>query len=803
MELLVVKNHLKSTSEISRTIANVTKAIENTPLKKILLCNKYEKIVPFNLWYRHDSYVICNNVEHNQNMRIRYFNSMVLTPLVSHDNYNLSNLRSFIDKMSLYQPFYPETFFAIYEFLQMKHLAISNPAKSFLNISMEERLGSIEAIIFYHERYQHTYQYNTYDTWLVGNESYNLIDDTYNLSMPTINYLAQAYKINFIRSTSLLQMYDFINIDCIHMLDDIFEWKNEEMDLQATIFYVITSLKHLKHNGSMLIRLNIIGGKSWEILFDTIKTYFKEHALYRSSIVHPFNSEIYLFLDKFNSKMFVPTIHNIFLKNLYIQKIYTMFNLNHESKTSINALYSKYLDAQLKWIKQVKSALTSVLCDIPGSSNMMSNNMIDQWHASNELAQIKDLVRDFPDFSKSIRYDFITYNCKYNLKPIPPTVLYDQSFYKNLIEKRACLNYYKRVMDTKPSQIFSQIKNNRKKHLLLWENINFALDITKDIKNILKKNYNAEMVTNAWIKMYSMLNMFDDLLPNNPHCPIKTFHLCEAPGAFISATNHFVSNRNQTLQWYAQTLKPAKDGNNSGSNAAFALQDHFGLISKHPERWLFGDKPNDTGDITDSAIIKSYVNNDLLHDIDFMTADAGLYCDPSEINEQEAFLGKINMGQIICILACLPVGKSAIFKTFLPMSEPLTISMIYLVVHLFEKVSITKPSTSHSTNSEVYIVMRRYKGIDSKILELLYTLLDDPAITSKTLLFNKMDNKFFAIYLDIINKLIDRQIKSLCHNYYYYYNYNQINSVRSKIETGKGYWLRDNPINNLDNYLLS
>src|SRR4029077_16393704 len=99
-------------------------------------------------------------------------------------------------------------------------------------------------------------------------------------------------------------------------------------------------------------------------------------------------------------------------------------------------------------------------------------------------------------------------------------------------------------------------------------------------------------------------------------------------------------------------------------------------------------------------VIKSYASNPLLKDIEFMTADAGLHCDPTELNEQEAHLGKINMGQIICILACLPPNKSAIFKTFLPMSEPLTISMFYLLTHLFSSVSITKPSTSNSSNSE-------------------------------------------------------------------------------------------------------
>src|SRR6202034_4489910 len=104
---------------------------------------------------------------------------------------------------------------------------------------------------------------------------------------------------------------------------------------------------------------------------------------------------------------------------------------------------------------------------------------------------------------------------------------------------------------------------------------------------------------------------------------------------------------------------------------------------------------------------------------DFMTADGGLYCSPNNLNEQEAYLAKINMGQIVCIFACLSVGKAAVFKTFLPISEPLTISMMYLVTHLFESVSMMKPVSSHSYNSEIYIVAKGYKGINQSVLNIL------------------------------------------------------------------------------------
>lgn len=783
---------LEKRSSIAKEITNIInkslQTINDMSITKILIHNKYEKMIPFNLWFKHRSYKILNYFENNQNMRIRYFDSSTLTPSIACNNSNLKKIKSFLPLMSLYQPFYPETFYAIWEFLQLGHL---NPnIKLFLNISREERLGTIESIIFYHERYQQTYQYNTYHSWLIGKEMFDKFDNSYHMMYPNINYLEQAYKIFFLKSTKELTKYDFINIDCIHIFNDVFDWQSEEMDLQATLFYILTAIQYLKQNGCVLLRLNFICSSAWSLIFDIVYNYFKEYTFFRPSTLNPFNSETYIFLNKFESKLNINTVHNIFFRNLYKYRTYRKFYINNEGNLD-NPIYQKYISERKKWIDELKNTLSKF-----DTAKNLSSDAITDWHRSNDLKQIKDLADNFDE--KPLRLLFKTSAKKFNLKPIVPNILYDQSFYKELIEKRAELNYYKRVMDTKPSRIFSKSKYQEKNvYLLTWESLANEIDIYKNLKNILIKQYNAEMVTNAWIKMYELLNMFSDLIPNSNI--VNTFHLCEAPGAFISAIHHLLSKRNQKLNWFAQTLKAT----NTGENTDAALEDRYGLIASYSERWLFGDKSiDDSGNITHSAIIKQYVSNPQLKNIDFMTADAGLQCYPTELNEQEAFLGKINMGQIICILACLPIEKSAIFKTFLPMSEPLTISMIYLVTHLFDNVTIVKPSTSHSTNSEVYVVLEKYKGISPSILEQLYVMLDDPKIDSKTLLFSKIDMNFFKSYMSNVGQFIDRQILSLNRNYYYYYNIDQIDKLFPLIEKCTDDWLRLNPIFVLEESLL-
>ncbi|AYV85094.1 MAG: putative FtsJ-like methyltransferase [Satyrvirus sp.] len=782
--------------EVHRLVKKTTKIIKNINISKILMCNDFEKLVPFNLWFRHDLYKILNHYQNNQNIRTRYFNNIMLTPVIlNNDSTNLGTIKSFMHEMSLYQPFYPETFYFIWEFLQTGYLSLE--FTKFLHIGKETSLGSVEATIFYYEKYQNVYQNNIYHVWLCENEKYS--NYNYTVPAPKINYLEQAYKIKFISSTNELTLtkYHFISIDCISLFDDIFGWKNEEMDLHANLFYILAATKHLEKNGSMLIKLNMVSSKSWNFIFDIVHKFFREYEFIRPTTANPFSPNIYLFLNKFRYEQHKMDPFLIILKNLYRHKIYDMFYLNLESNAQ-NPILQKYKTFTKKWVGTLAGIVKNFQTKIP----KIPDGKISKWHASNDLMQIKHITSDF--VNEPVKYMLSIISKQLKIKPIAPNTFYGEQFYKKLVEKRSELNYYKRIMDTKPSQIFINrtLADHKQNYLLTWEQVTSQIDMYKNIKYTLKDNYGAEMVTNAWIKMYELLNLFPELIPNNEN--IKTFHLCEAPGAFISAVNHYISSRNakngakQKLEWYAQTIRPT----NTGMNTDSALEDNFGLIISHPIKWLFGPSEDKSGDITHSKIIKWYASNPQLKDIDFMTSDAGLQCKPSELNEQESYLSKINMGQIICILACLPFGKSALFKTFLPMSEPLTISMIYLISHLFEKVTLTKPVASHSPNSEVYIILNKYKGIKNNILDILYQMLDDPKITSKTLLFESFDQTFIKSYTCAIEKLVTRQIKSLNKHYYYYYHIDETQYFGGEKEAYTNMWFKLNPICILNDFLL-
>ena len=52
----------------------------------------------------------------------------------------------------------------------------------------------------------------------------------------------------------------------------------------------------------------------------------------------------------------------------------------------------------------------------------------------------------------------------------------------------------------------------------------------------------VELATQAWAKMTEILANFD-LINSENNAPWLTVHLCEAPGAFIAALNHFLVTR--------------------------------------------------------------------------------------------------------------------------------------------------------------------------------------------------------------------------------------------------------------------
>lgn len=746
MSSFLRKRENRGKREIWRKLREFTKYSVETLLQSY----PFEKIHPYNLWFRDGSLVSGDFLQNGQHLRLRYFCEKIINPFVPlHMPFNPAS--------SLYQPFYPENFYTFWEFLSTGFLYEGCLHTLFLG--EDYHLGMLEALLVYFEKTNWSYTTCNYHIWTTENPRVDMKTATYTEEKSVIPYLGQAYQVAYLKNSNDLRKYRLIILAVQSLFSSLSQWEEEE-DFQKTIFYLSFLEKYLEEGGNLIIYLNLCCGEKWDYILSHVCEKFKEYSLYRPHMTHVLNPEVYLFLKGFQKSESCP-----FEKydNFYLWQTYKILQICPPIIKS--PISKKFRKLQEKWTSELY--LFS-----PHRYTTAAEGIVDDWFQKNALAQIKNI-------KPQAAYNFLSLH----FKKITPVMEMKLSIWSSpFVQQKSRLAHCKRMIDTRPHNAFSHRRNSH--YFLSWDDLTNLLTIFNPLKKILIKN-RIEIPTNAWMKMYEILN-HDDLLPLT-QTEIKTFHLCEAPGAFVSAFNHYLQfHYKGKWTWYAQTLKPTVNGEMTDA----ALCDYYNLIVSYPQNWIFGDETDCSGDITHLSVIKSYRENPLLRGIDFMTADGGLECHPHQLNDQEKNLARVNLGQVLCILSLLPVGKSALIKMFLPLAEPLTISLIYLLHAHFHKLLFIKPIMSHSYNSEIYILVKDYQGIDKITLEKLSILLDDPKTDSHTCFYAKFPKKFLQNYQKSIDSLIGRQIDSLHSNYYYYYHLSEIPDPAIHLQK----WLEKNPI---------
>ncbi|XP_029904405.1 cap-specific mRNA (nucleoside-2'-O-)-methyltransferase 2 [Myripristis murdjan] len=221
---------------------------------------------------------------------------------------------------------------------------------------------------------------------------------------------------------------------------------------------------------------------------------------------------------------------------------------------------------------------------------------------------------------------------------------------------------------------------------------------------------NAEICTQAWCKFYEILGTFQ-LLPEEAiqSGELNTVHLCEAPGAFITALNHYIKTREHTRycdwSWTANTLNPYHEAN--GGNTTIA-DDR--LIANTLPWWFFGS--DNTGNIMNQKHLlelQAFVGN--THQVSMVTADGSFDCQENP-DEQEALVASLHYCEAVAALLLLSPGGSFVLKMF-TMYEHSSVCLLYLLNCCFRSVSVFKPATSKAGNSEVYVVCLNYDGKDA------------------------------------------------------------------------------------------
>lgn len=268
-----------------------------------------------------------------------------------------------------------------------------------------------------------------------------------------------------------------------------------------------------------------------------------------------------------------------------------------------------------------------------------------------------------------------------------------------------------------------------------------------------------ELLTQAWCKFTEILFRFPVLVPDVvADGAFKSLHLCEAPGAFITALNHFIkSNRVSDFNWSwtGSTLNPYHEGN---STSSMINDDRFILHTLM--NWDFGI--DDTGDLLKPENLRHFVER-YGHGLDLVTADGSVDCQ-SDPARQELLVENLHFAEILGAVGTLKVGGHFVMKMF-TFFEAGTICHLSLLAAYFDKVHVFKPATSKEGNSEVYVICESFAGIDESDYEALVHNLNDGSKTALDL--DEISPEFVSkieacaqFFLDIQECVIKRNIET-------------------------------------------
>jgi hypothetical protein len=328
----------------------------------------------------------------------------------------------------------------------------------------------------------------------------------------------------------------------------------------------------------------------------------------------------------------------------------------------------------------------------------------------------KSLLADMFSIDNAYKYQFEKHNCS--------NVDIDVKCCEEPLEffKQNKIDFWQsqRVIDTRDPDKYNKIK---KKVMYYKQNLsNYIFDnYNVDVNT---PNPPARVATQAWCKMYEILETYKskiftknkitksmNVLKNGGVRGFPVFHLCEAPGAFILATNHFIKTKTKikNYDWGAQSLNSNRK--NKKNNEPNGLKDGLGLMKKYPDRWHFGG--DNTGDITKVENIKSY--KPICSNAELMTADCGL---DWKLRHSGKYEGMLDFAMFLFILNNLKSGGNTIIKVYYPLTN-MKISLIYLFYRVFKELHIYKP-IQNLGSEEVYLI-----GIDYKKKRMTKNNLED------------------------------------------------------------------------------
>jgi hypothetical protein len=267
-----------------------------------------------------------------------------------------------------------------------------------------------------------------------------------------------------------------------------------------------------------------------------------------------------------------------------------------------------------------------------------------------------------------------------------------------------------------------------------WDTATSWMELSRPLAQALRGEHGIPRdASNAFFKGIELFNLVGPFL-NSCDETIKLFDNASLPGDFVRSMQWWAEHRgvkNANVDWRANSL-------------VGGLDDRFGLLRDHPERWLMrpetypvpernvmtsvdgklGTKVEPaheramTGDVTDPAVCDEMMRRLGYWRADIYTSDLGFAVQSYFHEEEEHF--EAHSAQCFLGTRILRLGGAMIVKTF-TMSTLKTMGLISHLVEVFREFHIVKPATSKPDNSECYWVCLDYQGDPYGAREIFYS----------------------------------------------------------------------------------
>ena len=262
-------------------------------------------------------------------------------------------------------------------------------------------------------------------------------------------------------------------------------------------------------------------------------------------------------------------------------------------------------------------------------------------------------------------------------------------------------------------------------------------------------------LSRSYFKMVEIINTFK--LLNQYNNEINTFHLAEGPGGFIEAIANMRKNKND--RYVGITLINKNSTIPNWNKCKDVMKKHKNIVIERGS--------DDTGDILSLENL-TYCFQKYKNSMDIITADGG-FDFSSDFNNQEKLACNLIFAEICFAILTQKKGGKFIIK-FFDIFTLASVDLLYILSCFYTNITISKPCTSRTANSEKYIICENFKFHDtSAYYDTFHTIFSNNDI--KNVYMGRLLNSVIPIIY--LNKIKESN---------YIFGQHQIENINTTIE---------------------